>query len=218
MKIPTINSWGKAKCYLEMLAQTVKDDIHPLLATKGGAPHTISREVFSYVDYLGALYVGTSNVKCDGRDGLAVVGIRFKRYLDEVMCKSDTGYKQYSEVVYQMYRNGPVHNFEPKNLTNRKKQVLKWMEYQGLRKANKLTIKIGDKEFTIKVEHLLPCKAPDRQKVYYLPVSTNCLIEDLLHSIEDFKSGLGKPGECMTHWNETARILNRLKEVDFNVP
>lgn len=214
MKLAIAKSWDEASSYLEMLARTVKDDIQPLLAVRGGAPHTISREVFSYVDYLGALYLGTSNVACDKRDGLARVGVRFKCYLEEVMVKADNGYKRYAEVIYQMYRNGPVHNFEPKDLTNNK-QVLKWMEYQGLRKN--VTLTMGDRKHAVTVDHLFPFKSPWMKEEYYLPVSTKCLVDDLLSSIDYFKGGLGKPNELIKTWNETAEILIKQKVCDFNL-
>lgn len=214
MKLSVVESWDEARSYLEMLAQTIKDDLCPLLRTKGGAPHTISREVFSYVDYLGALYVGTSGVECNKWDGLARVGIRFKRYLEEVMSKCDEGYKGYSEVIYQMYRNGPIHNFEPRNLRNGNKLLI-WAEYQGSRKGGKLPV---DKGRAIIVDHLVPCKLPNGRNTYCLPVSANFLIDDLLNSIHIFKNGLGNPDERVNRWNETAKILSKPKECNFNLP
>jgi hypothetical protein len=58
MEVPRIKSWIETSTYLDMLAQTVINDVAPLLNTPGGAPHAIAREVFCYVDYLGALYAG----------------------------------------------------------------------------------------------------------------------------------------------------------------
>lgn len=210
MKVPVVKSWDQAGPYLDMLAQTVINDVSPLLKTTGGAPHAIAREVFSYVDYLGALYVGKDNVQ-RGPDGLAVVVVRFTRYLQEVMALADSNYGGQAEVIYQMYRCGPVHEFDPKVLRNNKKQILAWFSYRGPRQATY-------KEWNNKpVHHLQPVQAPHDRALFYLPVSTICLVQDLLNSVERFKQGVGATAQRSRCWNQAARILNQPKEFNFTV-
>jgi len=115
MEVPIIRDWKETKPYLDMLAQTVINDLCPLLKTPGGAPHTISREVCCYIDYLGALYLGTSRTKL-GPDGLPNVGSRFTAYLREVMVRINPDYGRHAKLIYRIYRNGPVHNFDPQVL------------------------------------------------------------------------------------------------------
>jgi hypothetical protein len=104
-------------------SKTFIADVQPLLALPGAAPFAINREVFCYIDHLGHLY--------SGKVGERQVGARFQDYLKEVMCKIDPNYGQRATVIYQMYRNGPVHEFAPKVLKNNKGQLLEWFCYTG---------------------------------------------------------------------------------------
>ena len=115
-KLQTIKTWGDVRPYLETLKQTILADVRPLLDLPGEAPFAINREVFCYVDHLGHLY--------SGKVGERHVGARFQDYLKHVMCKIDPNYDQCATVIYQMYRNGPVHEFALKVLENKKGQLL----------------------------------------------------------------------------------------------
>lgn len=213
MDVGRIRTWAEASPYLDMLASTVTNDVTPLLNTQGGAPHTVSREVCSYADYLGALFVGTP-AGMTGQDGLAQVGIRFKRYLREVMGLVDPAYHGAAEVMYQMYRNGPAHEFDPKVLENKKGQWLAWLEYRGARRDN-----LEIEGYSVAVQHLKPLHLPSRlANSFHLPVSTLCLIQDLLGSIEYFKTVIGTESERVNAWNEAAAALDRPKQFEFTLP
>lgn len=212
-RVPIANSWEDASRHLDMLAGTVLADIVPLLNTPGGAPHAVAREVFCYVDFLGALYVGTTGGVPTGPDGLAQVGYRFPKYLEDIMGLVYTGYKDMAKTLYQMYRNGTVHQFDPKTLKNQAGELLSWMEYRGQRTEPDL--------LPFPVQHLKKTQHPNRFvaggniPLYALPVSTVCLIQDLLASIELFKSGLGNLQQRIAKWNETAVLLNTPTQFEF---
>src|SRR5262245_148099 len=116
-----IGTWEDARPYLENLKRTILADVRPLLDLAEGAPFAVCREVLCYVDHLGHLY--------SGRQGIREVGNRFKDYLKQMMALSqiDSNYGKRAEEIYQIYRNGPVHEFEPKILENRKGQLLQWL-------------------------------------------------------------------------------------------
>jgi len=209
MKVPKIKGWNEASPYLDMLAQTIINDICPLLNTRGGAPFSVSRQVFSYVDYLGTLYLGTSKTKT-GCAVLAQVGTRFRRYLEDVMALTDTAYRRQAHVIYHMYRNGPVHEFDPKELKNESELTLSWLAYPGQRAD---TIR----EWDMPVRHLHPSQYPKQKDLYYLPVSTICLVQDLLNSIEYFKGGLEEPCRLIKPWNEAAELLNEPTKYNFTI-
>ena len=204
-----IDQWSEAAPQLDGLANAILDDLAPLLSLPGHAPHTVSREFSCYVDHLGALYAGTSNVDC-GPDNLAPVGLRFKKYLREILKGVDSHYSKYADVIYKMYRNGPVHNFEPKRLRNKKGQTITWLEYYGTRR---FTVLLEGKDTSVR--HLQPVASPDVPNKYYLPVSTNCLLQDLLSSIDLYKDGLEKPDELATKWNEAVAVLDAPEIVEW---
>jgi hypothetical protein len=160
----------------------------------------LHREVLCYIDHLSHLY-----------SGRAQVGERFRDYLKQMMSRSDPNYGKRAEEIYQMYRNGPVHEFEPKNLENRKGQLLLWLCYKGARSDN---IEILGKNLT--ATHLEPIN-PAGDNRFWLPVSTVCLVMDLLSSIDELQKA-GPEDERLTAWNRAARELTGPKPFDFVVP
>ncbi len=89
-QVPRITAWSEACPYLHNLKATVDGDILPLLATSGGAPFAVSREVLSYVDHLGQLYTGKVRV-----------GDRLVDYLKHVMSRIDPNYSKRASEIYQ---------------------------------------------------------------------------------------------------------------------
>jgi hypothetical protein len=206
-ELQTIEGWGDARPYLDNLKQTILADVCPLLDLPEGAPFAVSREVFCYIDHLGHLYSGR---------GPGQVGERFLDYLKHVMNRVDSNYGKRAAEIYQMYRNGPVHEFKPKVLENKKGQCLGWLCYQGARNNHNLEIS-GEK---MTVTHLELVKDPGHDKSFCLPVSMVCLIMDLLSSIDEFQK-MGPEDERITAWNRAARelIIPRPSDFsDFTVP
>ena len=199
-QVPIITQWREAVPYLEGLKTTVQRDIRPLLETQGAAPFAIGREVMSYVDHMGHLYSGSDNVAA-----------RFKEYMEHILSKADPNYAKRAAEIYQMYRCGPVHEFEPKVLENKKGQLLRWCCYKGNRSDE---IEIAAQK--VKVKHLEAVN-PAGDKNYWLPVSTPCLIEDLICSINQFAQA-GPEDERITAWNRAARELNCSQPFNFVVP
>ncbi|MCU7937679.1 MAG: hypothetical protein KZQ99_22995 [Candidatus Thiodiazotropha sp. (ex Dulcina madagascariensis)] len=196
-KIPTLNEWTEASEYLINLRCTVVNDIQPLLSAEGAAPFAISREVLCYIDHLAHLYTGRVDV-----------GNRFSIFLNDVASKVDNNYRSRSEEIYRMYRNGTVHEFEPKTLENNKGDLLYWLCYPGERTGS---LKIEETKCVVK--HLVPYGENGK---YWLPVSTKCFIEDLIEFINRFISA-GPKDERKTLWNRAARDLNTKVPYDFKV-
>jgi hypothetical protein len=67
------------------------------------------------------------------------------------------------------------------------------------------------------VTHLKPVENPTDSKVFYLPVSTVCLIDDLIESIDEFQK-MGPEDERITAWNRASRELISPRPSDFTVP
>lgn len=180
-----------------MLKGTVAADIRPLLDLPGHAPFAICREVLSYVDHLGHLYSGRGQV----RD-------RSREFMKQIMAKNDPNYGKRAAELYQMFRCGPVHEFEPKVLKNKKGELLKWFCYAGPRQDS---CELDGKCISVVHLELVAFAASDR---FWLPVSTRCLIDDLMCSIEVFERA-GPENERITAWNQAARDLTTPEPYDF---
>ncbi len=202
-----ISDWSKCAGHLDMLIATIRDDLCPLVKTRGGAPHTISREFSCYVDYLGALYTGwvESNKSRE----------RFTSYLREVLRNVNEDYSQHADLIREMYRNGPVHEFDPKIVFNRNGDTCGWLEsvghspgYHDFGQGNKVQV------FRLKI-----VADPLRPKVYYLPVFTSDLLGELIKSIELFKLGVGDSTARVLSWNKAVGVLTHPVRFDgFSPP
>ncbi|MFH1140656.1 MAG: hypothetical protein V1724_03065 [Chloroflexota bacterium] len=204
-----ISQWSEAAEHLNMLIGTIRSDLFPLRHrdhggfTESGAPHTISREFSCYVDYLGSLYTGEAESER---------GDRFEEYLREVLGEINPLYANHCKLIREMYRNGPVHEFDPKTLFNRSGDHIGWMESTGSSpgKWNQ-----GDSQ-TINIRHLNIIQHPNHSRDYYLPVFTSQLLDDLIRSIELFEGGIGDLRARVISWNRAAAILNQPKRFDWS--
>ena len=207
-KLHYIDRWLESAGYLDMLINTVKDDLFPLRGkdqggcTDGGAPHAISREFSCYVDYLGALYTGWAewNKSSD----------RFAEYLKAVLGEINKAYRQHADLIREMYRNGPVHEFDPKVVFNSSGDKCGWLASVGTSPG---CHDFGDGQ-KIQVYNLTIVAHPNIPKVYWLPVFTSELLDDLIKSINLFKNGVGDLTARVICWNRAVGILNN--PVRFN--
>lgn len=131
----------------------------------------------------------------------------------DVMADIDPNYGRRADEVYEMYRNGTVHEFRPKVLENSKGQLLAWSMHNGERKENETT---GAGQ-VLEMVHLLPLQIPTGgDGRYWLPVSTRCLIEDVAVGI-DRLMGSRDHAERITAWNLAARELSPPRRFEFDV-
>jgi hypothetical protein len=128
--------------------------------------------------------------------------------MKEIMAKNDPNYGRRAAELYQMFRCGPVHEFEPKVLENRKGELLVWLCYAGPRAGS---LELDGRRTS--VVHLEPVASPAADR-FWLPVSTRCLIDDLMYSIEAFEKA-GPENERITAWNRAARDLTTPEPYDF---
>jgi hypothetical protein len=188
-RVPTLQSWKEAGPYLQMLKGTIAADIRPLLDLPGNAPFAICREVLSYVDHLGHLYCGKGQV-----------GDRSREFMRQILAKVDPNYGRRAADIYQMFRCGTIHEFQPKVLENKAGELLVWECYAGLRADS-----FEEEGRRVQVVHLVPYET-SRPGIIRLPVSTRCLIDDLMISMELFEKA-GPENERLTAWNRAAREL-----------
>jgi hypothetical protein len=200
-QVPVIREWREAAPYLENQRRTIERDLRRLVGGEG-APFAICREVMSAIDHLGHLYTGSP--QC---------GNRFRAFMEEVLGALDPNYRRRAGEVYQMYRCGAVHEFEPKTLRNRRGQTLLWLCYQGNRAGQQIEPpEIG----RLTVTHLAPVEYAPGQS-FALPVSTNCLLDDLAAAIERFRD-LRPEDDRVRLWNQAAQDLTTPQPFEFTVP
>ena len=172
--------------YLEYdLKKSIINDVKPIIQPnqQDGGYFGVPRLVLCYVDYLGALYEGYHGET--DRTGRKVIAKskHAKNFIKDVLGKVDPLYEKYGDFLYEMYRHGTVHIYQPKTFINSQtKETLSWVTYKGSRNAD--TQKYGE------VYHMQP-KKMDNTTQWILPISITCLFDDLVASINHLKECSG---------------------------
>jgi hypothetical protein len=185
--LSVLQQWPDAAVHLAALKNTVVGDIRSLLTLPSGAPFAVCREVFSYIDYLGALYTGQ-----------LPVGSRFRQVLQNLFGSFNPHYASRAGDLYEMYRCGTVHQFTPKILTNPQGEYLYWLSYRGPRDNAQLTLQ----GHTMTVTHLVYLRNPGTPEAW-LPVSLDCLVYDLERAIDVFAADTNAATR-LANWNAVA--------------
>lgn len=97
--------------HLQDLLDQLRNDIYPLFkpsVTSGGAPFTVLRNIFSYLDYVALLRFGPRGAYGNGMS-------KIDKLLDDFGPKDMKGrYKQYKDYLIQIYRHDLVHLTSPR--------------------------------------------------------------------------------------------------------
>lgn len=159
------------------LEATVQNDIYPVIQAdkQEGGYFAVPRLVFCYIDYLGALYSGYS-----GKGDIATT-CKAKNYLMNIMSMVDTQYGRQADTLIDVYRHGTVHLFAPLSLKQKtSNRELTWYVYKGTRHQLK---GLGAHQAQW-LRHLEVYNAGENIDV--LPISINCLYDDLRQSIDEY--------------------------------
>ncbi len=191
-----------------LLKSDIKDainfDITPILHLKieQGGYFGASRQILCMVDFIGALYCG--NNKETGSTKSAV------KFIKEVMGSQeiDPKYKENGEILYEIYRHGLVHLYQPKKLTLGDKRKIEWCVHKGGRVDN---IEAKDNEqnkIAIKnAHHMDIVKHTDRES-YLLIISLDCLFEDLKKAILKYSQLIKSDKKYLCKWNKVANYIS----------
>lgn len=177
---------GMVDYLLNDLKQSVKNDVYPCLQTgsRTGGYFVVPRLVLSYVDYLGALHNGyTGRTNSWGRRIFADASYA-KKFLRDFFGKIDQNYFNHGDLLWEIYRNGTIHLYEPLTLENDGKTI-SWQIFKGGSGERTIIAPIGAGGAMIPLPHVVPWPVQP-PTVWVLPVSTTCLYEDLLVSIDKF--------------------------------
>lgn len=204
------------------LRKSIKNDVEPIIQedNKEGGYFGVTRLVLCYIDYLGILYNGYHGKKYKkgrnkGRKILSdsVYAINF---IKNILGDIHPNYKIHADLLYEMYRHGTVHLYQPKTFVNKKTgKILSWVAYKGKRDD---VIVFEDPRYiggnpTVLVEHMLLTQYID---IWVLPISINCLYDDLISSIDIFKNKLIKDSNLVGKWKSSANVLIEHEETDLN--
>jgi hypothetical protein len=184
------------------LRVSVVNDVAPCLQpTKPtGGYFAVPRLVLGYVDYLGALYHGYQGRMNRGRRVFAESGYA-KSFLRDVFGQVDGHYALYGDLLWEIYRNGTIHLYQPLTLQNGQR-VINWAVYKGQRTQRILVQDVGVPRF---VRHLEPQWIVLNHWIQ--PVSITCLYEDILLAIDTYVSMISSNASLQTCFRQVANAL-----------
>jgi len=164
---------------IDDLRRSLVNDVKPIVKARSleGGYFAVPRLVLSYVDYLGALYYGYHGLTSHGRRIFALQSYA-KRFLKDVFGLIDVNYQNHGELVWEIYRNGTIHLYEPMRLENGG-NVIGWMVYKGARR--KLLPISRNPQWVV---HLIPIRLGGG--VWAQPLSITCLYADLVRAVERY--------------------------------
>lgn len=181
------------------LTNSVINDVSPCLSlhSKDGGYFAVPRLVLGYIDYLGNLY-----------------GTKHKSFLKKIFGIIDPNYKKYGDILWEIYRNGLTHSYQPKTLEN-EDQKISWLTYKemgirlNLRRPihYKRTSEIIQDHYRLSVTHLLPQKMHDY--IWIQPISIVCLYGDLLAAIEKYEYLIAQYPKLAENFRNAANELLR---------
>jgi len=219
MQIPCTTDALRIKEYLQGdLKQSIRNDIYPILQPEKeeGGYFGVACLVLCYLDFLGALYRGyggdifAKNKKFpQGRKKIATPR-KTLDFIMDILGSVDCHYKDHdnADLLYEMYRHGTVHLYAPKVL-KRNGRELRWLLYKGHREARKIV-----DGRALKLRHMQPIEGDAVSD--WLPVSINCLYDDLNAAIDEFCHRLQHEPELCCRWESTARALRDPDETSLS--
>lgn len=196
----TINNVNRG---LNDLRQSLKEDVFPIikshLAHLGTGRYIIPREVFCYVDFLGALYSGFNCVTAGRHRRRIATPDKTKKFIKEIFGKIDPVYEKYGELAYDMYRHGAVHLYKPFALKRPDGMIIEWsLKINKGKRQDDLSFVATPHRPAIllsKVRHLTPYLLNRTEKRWLLPIFTTVLYEDLLKAIDLYEQKIKTQAE-----------------------
>jgi len=188
----------------------IRIEIKPLLY-KGqdqGGYFGVTRQVMCFVDFLGALYAGYNGELKYGRMDISN-SKKAMQFIHEILGDEiDKKYRENGEELYAMYRHGLVHLYQPKNVVQKNKRVLKWFAYKG-RRIKKIVEAGSNKGKLIirNVRHLGVMQDPRDINIDLLPISIDCLYSDLMKAIDIYFRKIKNNRKCLINWQHTANAI-----------
>jgi hypothetical protein len=145
----------------------------------------ISRQVFSYIDYLGAL-------ACNGTCGMN----NAVWYMEKYFIRTDSAYTGKCKLLYSMWRHGTVHEYDPQVFVSGKHGfVLRW----GANNTSRLT----NRKWHLKCL----CRASTPNSYNWF-INLFELVDDLKNSVERFIQDLSNE----EYLRKVTRNFNKLSE------
>ncbi len=195
---------------LPQAKQEIENWIRP--KKKQGGYFVCTRQTLCMVDFLGVVYWGHPKAKYEKGKNLAREEKALKFITTFFKPKLTYGNDK-SKILYNMYRHGLVHLYQPKFLKLSNGSILKWFFYRGNRQMKSMSVNTNDGKKSFKnVEHLkIIWVEPGRG---YLPICVDALYSDFVEAVLGYKKRLAGSATLQRKWRIAVNAILKPKLID----
>jgi len=185
--------------------------IHP--RKRQGGYFVVTRQILCMVDFLGAVYSGytKSEKKRDQKDGIERIAKteKAKNYIAKFFKPNSTYNKVAIDNLYDIYRHGLVHVYQPRVLKFNSRRALQWFFYRGQKRFYKrmaVDTPQGKKVFRDVGYLQVVFKSPSK-KYYFFPIGIDCLYKDFVNSVKLYRDKLKSTKSLQRRWRTTVNAI-----------
>lgn len=168
------------------------------------------RQILCFVDFLGAAYSGypLSESKKDPQGRRIATSQKAIVFMTTFFEPKQTYQQNAVTQLYDMYRHGLVHLYQPKILKFGSRKKLLWFFYKGKRHLSKIKINTDKGKIVFKnVSHLQITNNDLSKNNYYLAVSIDCLYKDFEKAINKYRNKLKNTQYLQRNWRTTVNAI-----------
>lgn len=176
---------------------------------KQGGYFVTIRQIMCMVDFLGAVYCGYPKKESivDKRGQKIASAKKAIKFITDFFEPKITYHDYIVKKLYDMYRNGLVHLYQPKILKFCGGK-LQWFCYKGSRHINKISMDTNNgKVIFNKVNHLQIMSSSPQSGNYYLPISIYCLYDDFEKAVISYRDKLARSKKLQLNWRTTVNAI-----------
>lgn len=198
---------------LEQVKQEIGIWIHP--HKKRGGYFVATRQILCMVDFLGATYSGYSSrekaADISGKKERIATTRKAKAFIKKFFKPKNTYTNTVINFLYDIYRHGLVHLYQPRALKYNTRRALQWYFYRGAKRFYKQqTINTAQGKKTFKnVEYLKVLTNSPSTKYYYFPIGIDCLYEDFVNAVNDYRDKMIKTKTLQRKWRTAVNAICR---------
>ena len=168
------------------------------------------RQIFCMVDFLGAVFSGyhLAERKKDKKGQQIATSHKAIKFVTTFFSpKSEYSFNTVTK-LYDMYRNGLVHLYQPKILKLNSNSRLQWFFYKGNRHKDKIKVDSDKGKITFRnINHLQIVSNDPNKKKFYLPVSIDCLYSDFEAAVQEYRDRLNKTKYLQRNWRTAVNAV-----------
>ena len=184
--------------------------IHP--RKRQGGYFVVTRQILCMVDFLGAVYSGYSKSERDHdkRDSLERISktIKAKKFISTFFKPRNVYHATAVDQLYDIYRHGLVHLYQPRVLRYNSKKALQWFFYRGQKRFYKrMSIDTPQGKKVFKDVAYLQVLKNSNLKYYYFPIGIDCLYEDFVNAVKLYRDKLSNTKSLQRRWHTTVNAI-----------